>query len=151
MHYLIRIVLKNQNILLNLEIDKPVFNLLVLHLGRDTSRRERGELEADVAQNMARRDLFQTCFTLIKLLVARSPKGQKKMFSLQQETMFSMSRGRSISPARWTSSLCTTGKRLRLTRKTNMCFVFHNLRGNIILWVFLSKQTNDQHSEKIFI
>jgi len=74
------IVVKNQKILLNLEIDKPVRNLLGLHLERDTSRRDRGELEADAATNVPRRELFQLCYTLLKLLARKSPKAQKKLF-----------------------------------------------------------------------
>jgi len=72
------IVLKNQTILLNLGIDQPVRNLLGLALTRDTSRRDRGELEADTAMNIPRRDLFQTCYTLLKALVENSAKGQAR-------------------------------------------------------------------------
>lgn len=53
------VVEKNQTILLNLGIDKPVRRLLNLHLARDTSRRDSGELEADIPLNIPRRDLFQ--------------------------------------------------------------------------------------------
>ena len=53
------IVLKNQSIMINLGIDKPVRNLLKLYLGRDTSRKDAREMEADIPLNLPRRDLFQ--------------------------------------------------------------------------------------------
>jgi len=53
------IVAKHQTILLNLGIDRPVRRLLSLNLARDTSRRDAGELEADIPLNIQRRDLFQ--------------------------------------------------------------------------------------------
>lgn len=81
------IVIKNQTILMNLGVDQPVRNLLNFNLARDTSRRDRGELEADIAINIPRRDLFQTCYTLLKFLVAKSATAQKKLFPVCPECM----------------------------------------------------------------
>ena len=59
------IVLKNQSIMINLGIDQPVRNLLKLYLGRDTSRKDAREMEADIPLNVPRRDLFQVCSTCL--------------------------------------------------------------------------------------
>ena len=74
------IVVKNQSIMLNLGVDKPVRNMLRLYIGRDTSRRDRGELEADIPSSPELRDLFQDCYTYLKTLAARNPRCQKTLF-----------------------------------------------------------------------
>ena len=74
------IVQKNQTIMLNLDLDKPVCNLLGLPLQRDTSRRDRGELEADIPTNMQRKDLFQACYMFLKALATRNRKAQTRLF-----------------------------------------------------------------------
>ena len=74
------IVIKNQNIMLNLGVDKPVRNMLRLHLGRDTSRRDRGEIEADSPTSPVLRDLFQACYTFLKMLVRHNARCQKELF-----------------------------------------------------------------------
>ena len=74
------IVDKNQKIMLNFEMDTPVRKMLGLHLERDTSRRDGGELEADVAVNMPRKDLFQACYTFLKMLARGNPQAQARLF-----------------------------------------------------------------------
>lgn len=74
------IVLKNQAIMLNLEVDTPVRRLLELNLRRDTSRRDQGELEADTPGSEQLRDLFQDCYTFLKFLTKGNPTVQKRMF-----------------------------------------------------------------------
>ena len=74
------IVQKNQSIMLNLDLDSVVRNLLSLHFGRDTSRRDSGILEADIPLNLKRRDLFQACYTFLKQLCHKFPKAQEKLF-----------------------------------------------------------------------
>ena len=71
---------QNQTILLNLEINKPIRRILNLHLARDSSRHDAGELEADLALNLPRRDLFQLCYSFVKELVHQNPKGQMVFF-----------------------------------------------------------------------
>jgi hypothetical protein len=71
---------KNQRIMLNLEMDSPVRKLLGLYLERDTARRDAGELEADVAVNIPRRDLFQACYTFLKMLARCNPQAQARLF-----------------------------------------------------------------------
>ena len=68
------IVAKNQSILFNLGIDLPIRRMLGLYLHRDTSRRDRGEIEADLPINEMRRDLFQDCYTLLRALVKDNRK-----------------------------------------------------------------------------
>ena len=80
------IVQKNQNIMLNLDMDKTARTLLLMYLGRDTSRRDRGELEADLPLNLDRKDLFQACYTFLKMLARRNQKAQKRLF--EHTTLF---------------------------------------------------------------
>jgi len=74
------IVAKNQSILFNLGIDLPIRRMLGLYLHRDTSRRDRGEIEADLPINEMRRDLFQDCYTLLRALVKDNRKAQTALF-----------------------------------------------------------------------
>ena len=74
------IVMKNALIMLNLDVDRSVRNILSLYLERDTSRRDQGELEADIPVNLPRRDLHQACYTFLKVLAHKNPKAQEKLF-----------------------------------------------------------------------
>jgi len=75
------IVQKNQRILLNRELDEPIVDLLRLNLERDTTQRDGGEIEADPALNIERRDLFQACYDFLKHLCAYGhTRAQEKMF-----------------------------------------------------------------------
>ena len=77
----LKIVQKNQRIMLNRELDEPVVDLVFLNLERDTSKRDSGEIEADAAVNEKRRDLFQACYDFLKFLCDHGHKqAQHKLF-----------------------------------------------------------------------
>ena len=76
----VEVVAKNQAIMLNLGLDVPVRRLLGLHLHRDSSRRDSGVMDADIACSTRLRDLFQCCYDLLRALAKGNPKVQRALF-----------------------------------------------------------------------
>ena len=69
--------------MLNRELDEPVCDLLRLHLERDTSARDGGEIDADPAVNEKRREMFQACYDFLKRLCEhKHSRAQEKLFPL---------------------------------------------------------------------
>lgn len=53
-----------------------------MNLERDDSRRRNGEIEADKAVNVKRRELFQKCYDLLRAFVTGIGRAQQKLFPL---------------------------------------------------------------------
>ena len=69
-------IAQNQDIMLNLELDRSLILLLQLPLARDRSQRDQGLLEPDIATDAPRRELFQTIYTLLRKMAYKCPRAQ---------------------------------------------------------------------------
>jgi hypothetical protein len=70
------VVAQNQIILLDVGVDKTVRNMLGLHLGRE----DQGFLEADMPSCAIRRDLFQDCYSFLRMFVRKNGRAQAALF-----------------------------------------------------------------------
>lgn len=71
-------VLTIKKMCINLKFEKAICEIVGLHIERTHVKGVPGE--ADKAIDEALRDVFQACYTFLKLLVVKFPKGQETLF-----------------------------------------------------------------------